>query len=487
MLPVETWGRLTEKTGFFRFGAKSVCYGQCSAFEPADHLNGSLNDALDHVRIDQNRVAVPFHASRVVSALRNENYVDSQNGRYPFVFGPVAQASYYAIRPLLPFAVRKHLQRFAVRDWQEIVFPRWPVDTTVEQIHESVMTLALKLCDGNGIPFIWFWPDGAPGCAIVTHDVETAKGRNYSGALMDIDDAFGIKSSFQVVPEERYEVPTEYLDRIRRRGFELNVQDLNHDGLLYHSQEEFFRRAKEINWYVREFGAQGFRAAVLYRNPEWYHALEVSYDMSLPNVAHLEPQRGGCCTVFPYFIGKILELPVTLTQDYTLFHLLGDYSTALWKKQIRLILEKNGLVSVVVHPDYIIPAKARQIYCELLEHLAQLRQERGLWVCLPRDVNTWWRARRDMRLVNDKGKWRIEGEGKERARIAYARRKGDQVVYSVEGEQGEARPQFRSPSDIQARLLRGLDAPRSAGLLPMPSEASELKGIFMASRSCKAT
>jgi hypothetical protein len=63
-------------------------------------------------------------------------------------------------------------------------------------------------------------------------------------------------------------------------------------------------------------GVEGFRAAVLYRNPDWYDALTVAYDMSIPNVAQLDPQRGGCCTIFPYFIGNILEIPVTATQDY---------------------------------------------------------------------------------------------------------------------------------------------------------------------------
>jgi hypothetical protein len=434
MLRVEMWGHLLEKTGFFRFGADSVCYGQSSAFEPADKINGLLNDALDHVRFNQDRVALPFHASRVISALRNETYISSQYGRGSFVFGPLTMAGYYAVRPLLPVSLRRHLQRFALRDWRERVFPRWPVDTTVEQLHESVMSLTLKLVDGHRIPFIWFWPDGAHGCAIMTHDVETTNGRNYSDALMDMDDAFGIKSSFQIVPEERYKVTTKYLDHIRERGFELNVQDLNHDGLLYRSKKEFLRRAKKINQYVQQFGAQGFRAAVLYRNPEWYEALNVSYDMSVPNVAHLEPQRGGCCTVFPYFIGSTLELPVTLTQDYTLFHILGDYSTALWKEQIALILKRNGLVSVVVHPDYVIPLKAMQTYHDLLEYLARLCREQRVWLCLPRDVNAWWRARQNMRLVNEKGRWRIEGEGREHARIAYAQRKEDKVVYTVESE-----------------------------------------------------
>ncbi len=80
----------------------------------------------------------------------------------------------------------------------------------------------------------------------------------------------------------------------------------------------------------------------MYRDQEWFDALEFSYDMSVPNVAHLEPQRGGCCTVMPYFVGDILELPLTTIQDYSLFHILGDYSIDLWKEQIDLILRRTG-------------------------------------------------------------------------------------------------------------------------------------------------
>ena len=118
-----------------------------------------------------------------------------------------------------------------------------------------------------------------------------------------------IPASFQIVPEDRYEVSQEFLDSIRGRGFEINVQNLNHDGRLYNDRSEFARRAEKINEYGRRFGASGFRSAILYRRQEWYSDLDFSYDMSVPNSGHLEPQRGGCCTVMPYFVGKILELP----------------------------------------------------------------------------------------------------------------------------------------------------------------------------------
>ncbi len=52
------------------------------------------------------------------------------------------------------------------------------------------------------MPFIWFWPDGANGCAILTHDVEAEPGRDFCETLMDLDDEYGIKASFQLVPEK---------------------------------------------------------------------------------------------------------------------------------------------------------------------------------------------------------------------------------------------------------------------------------------------
>jgi len=71
---------------------------------------------------------------------------------------------------------------------------------------------------------------------------------------MDLNQRFGMAASFQVVPEDRYEVSDKYLDSIRQRGFEVNVQDLNHDGRLYNHRDEFARRAVKINEYGRRWG-----------------------------------------------------------------------------------------------------------------------------------------------------------------------------------------------------------------------------------------
>ena len=132
--------------------------------------------------------------------------------------------------------------------------------------------------------------------------------------------------------------------------------------------------------------------------------------------------------------GSSRELPLTATQDYALFHVIGDYSTRLWKEQIDCILAEHGLVSFNTHPDYLVEQRARDVYTNLLRLLAGLRHERHVWVAPPAEIDKWWRNRREMRLVPDGESWRIEGPGSERARVAHARLVGERVVYEVDAE-----------------------------------------------------
>lgn len=409
---------LPVRPGYFEFGKGHLLFGRCAHGAEERPEGPNLRDVLPDVRMRGAVIELPFDPAEALANLREERYWRATGKPGP-PDGAV-QRLYYKLRPLLGLRIRKHLQRLYLRGWERMPFPRWPVDASAENLLEGVLALSLKAAGVSRIPMIWFWPDGAPSATIVTHDVETAAGRDFCPDLMDLNDSFGIKSSFQIVPEERYAVPRSLLDTIRTRGHEVNVQDLNHDGLLYREHGEFLRRAARINRYGREFGAAGFRAAILYRNPDWYPALAFAYDMSIPNVAHLDPQRGGCCTVFPYFIGELLELPVTLTQDYSLFHVLRQYSTELWRQQVSLIRTRHGLISVIIHPDYILTERPRRVYEDLLRHLSALRERRETWIALPGEVNTWWRQRSQMTLEPDGESWRITGPGSERARLAWA-------------------------------------------------------------------
>ena len=426
-------GELSEDSGYFRFGPDAICFGQSSSGFRAGHATDELYDALTDVALDGAMLQLPFSPSEIVANLRYERYASASNRNGKMLHGESAlRKVYYLVRPLLTVSVRKHLQRIRLRDWNEIPFPGWPVDPTVERILEMLLILLLKAHAVDKIPFVWFWPNGFPSCAIMTHDVEALPGRDFCSHLMDLDDAHGIKSSFQIVPEGRYPVSKGFLNTIQSRGFEIDIHDLNHDGHLFSDRERYLRRAERINRYSREYGAAGFRSAALYRNLDWFEALDFSYDMSVPCVGHLEAQRGGCCSVMPFFIGKILELPVTTTQDYSLFHILNHYSIDLWKRQLALIMEKHGLASFIVHPDYILEHRARDTYKALLSYLSQLRSEGKIWIALPREVDHWWRERSQMRLSRRGNKWEIEGPGKERARVAYASLEEDCVVYHLE-------------------------------------------------------
>ena len=418
-------GDVSKGPGYFRFGPETVCYGTSSSGTRSRQVNGALYDAAADVRIDDGAVHLPLDPDEIIENLRSERYY-TDGGR------PAVANLYYRLRPFLSVRVRRQLQRAHLNGWKNILFPRWPVDRTVECLLERLLILSMKARGIHRVPFVWFWPHGATSCVIMTHDVEELAGRNFCSQLMDMDDSVGIKASFQIVPEERYPVPDAFLDDIRARGFEINVHDLNHDGGLFADREDFLRRAERINTYGRRYRALGFRAGALYRNQAWYGALEFSYDMSVPSVAHLDPQRGGCCTVMPYFIGRILELPVTTIQDYSLFHILNDYSIDVWKQQLDAIGDSHGLASFIVHPDYIIDKRARATYHALLEHLARMREQRRTWIALPRDVRRWWQDRSELRVVPDGDRWRIEGEGKERARLAFALLVGDSLEFSLE-------------------------------------------------------
>lgn len=410
--------------GFFHIAPDTVCYGSCTTGVSPKFENAPDSQAsADQLSWD------PAH---VINNIRHERYEKNLTPALErLLFREWSRKAYYFVRNSLPTTVRRGVQRTYFSTWKKRPFPAWPVDCTVDSIHEKLLQLSMEASGLRRVPFIWFWPDGAATCLILTHDVETRVGRSYTCRLMDLDESYYFRASFQVIPEERYEVSSAYVREIRSRGFEFNIHDLNHDGHLYQDRVRFLRRARRINRYADQYGAKGFRAGAMYRNLDWYDAYEFSYDMSVPNVAHLDPTRGGCCTVFPFFVGKILELPLTTSQDYSVFHILDDHSINLWKQQLELIRRRNGLISFLAHPDYLISLRNRDVYEQLLDYLVEVVSNEKVWHALPGEVDRWWRTRSKLKLRKRGTDWEIEGQGKERARIAYAVLEGDHLVYEV--------------------------------------------------------
>jgi hypothetical protein len=103
----------------------------------------------------------------------------------------------------------------------------------------------------------------------------------------------------------------------------------------------------------------------------------------------------------------------------------------LWEQQISLIRQKHGLMQMIVHPDYILGTSERHVYAQLLSYLTALRAKGDTWIALPGEVAAWWRLRSKLRLVNEAGSWQIQGDGKEKAQIAYARIADGKLHYDL--------------------------------------------------------
>ncbi len=148
---------LSGRPGYFRFGTDTICYGQISSVTPADTVSGDLHDAFQDVQANGSSLQLPFDPVQVVNNLRHERYFsDHALGRTANRASGLIRKLYYLARPLLSVAMRKHLQRIYLGDWEDILFPHWPVDSTGENIEEQLLVLAIQSRNLTRIPFILF-------------------------------------------------------------------------------------------------------------------------------------------------------------------------------------------------------------------------------------------------------------------------------------------------------------------------------------------
>ncbi|MDE3202491.1 MAG: hypothetical protein KGN79_16395 [Acidobacteriota bacterium] len=431
---------------FFRFGADTQLYGRVAA-ETNPSVNGALHDYIEDADKSCD-ASLPFNPLEVAANLRTERY--PLEGEKKGLMQEVVRLAYYTLRPLLPVGVRKYAQRRALRGWERLSFPNWPVERSVDRLFERLLMLRLKEHPDEAIPFIWFWPEGKQGCVLMTHDVETAAGLDACDALMSLNEKYGIRSSFQLIPGGRYHVQPHHIEGMRLRGFEVNIHDWNHDGSLFKERQTFAERATKINATAKKWNTVGFRSAALYRNVDWLRELDFEYDMSIPSCARLDPQRGGCCTLMPWFNGDLLEIPVTTIQDYSLFHILDRLDIEIWETQTKRILGHHGMATFIVHPDYIQTAETEQTYSQLLAYLAEQQSEAGAWIALPQEVNQWWRQRKQMRLELDIDGWHVTGPGSERAVVAFARLVNNDIDYTF-GTPQQIEPYSKSAKTASIR------------------------------------
>jgi len=141
----------------------------------------------------------------------------------------------------------------------------------------------------------------------------------------------------------------------------------------------------------------------MHHKSEWIHHLNIQYDSSTFDSDPFQPQPDGANTIFPFFVNSddfktgYIELPYTLSQDFTLFVLLKERNIELWIKKLDWIAEKGGMALINTHPDYmkfnddaigpeLYPV---DLYFEFLSYVKS-KYEGIYWHVLPREISNFW-------------------------------------------------------------------------------------------------
>ena len=311
---------------------------------------------------------------------------------------------YYFLRRWIPLGLRQWLQQRRNRslpvddDWYcpRRFLKRWQAAVDSLSNHPPQ-------------PIIHPWPDGCDHAVVLTHDIESHVGLSRALELAEMEERFGLRSAWYVVPA-KYDIDPGVLRELQRRGHEVGLHGYNHDGQLFRSPREFGRRAKHINAFAQQWQAVGFRAPMMHRHLAWMQSLDIDYDSSCFDSDPYQAMPGGVGGVWPFFAGRFVELPLTLPQDHTLFVTLRQTSIAIWEQKHALLRKLRGMSMSLVHPDYLNSPADWERYRRLLEHLSACP---GGWQALPREVAQWWRERDASRVVGSA----IEGPARGRGRI----------------------------------------------------------------------
>jgi peptidoglycan/xylan/chitin deacetylase (PgdA/CDA1 family) len=340
----------------------------------------------------------------------------------------LARRLYYVARPAIPRRYQLALRRRLARTQARSRFPAWPVDTTLDDLRSAVMSAAMAAAGRDRVPMLGLWPRRARYGVVLRHDVEEREGVRNIGALRRLEEAAGLRSVWNFVPE-RYPFDAAILTDLQQAGHEIGVHGLHHDGKLFSSRREFVRRAERINGYLSAWGARGFAAPSAIRKLDWIaERLDIDFDSSAPTAEVIGAQPGGCATVFPFLLPRsIVEIPMTAQQDHTLFELLGRPDIDVWLETIRVIRERGGVLVLTVHPDYMTSAARLDLYRAVLSRLTEDEQA---WTALPGELSDWWRRRSESEIRGQGDRLVISGPARDDAAVGSLALCSDGLTFS---------------------------------------------------------
>jgi hypothetical protein len=356
-------------------------------------------------------ILIPFDPGEVMRSFWTEAYREHGGGGGQ-TLRRAALRTYYLLRPLIPRHIQIAMRRRLARAQALPEFPRWPAEPSLHDLYRRLYELARDVA-GTDVPWIGFWPGEASWAVVLTHDVETAAGRDAVAPILDLEAERGFRSAWNVVPR-RYEVSEAFVASITDRGGEVGLHGLFHDGRDLASEGHLLARLPEMRAVASRIGATGFRSPATQRAPDLIGILGFDHDSSYPDSDPYEPQPGGCASWLPYPMGDSVELPITLPQDHTLFVILQHADERAWIDKAEVVRRRGGMALVLTHPDYMLDPTIRAAYGRLVTRLAD---DAATWRALPSEVSAWWRARAGSTPVSVEGEWRISGPAADEGRL----------------------------------------------------------------------
>lgn len=367
----------------------------------------------------QNRngsVFMPFDPGEVIRRFWSEGYKTRGRRTIKANVRAVLLRLYYALRPALPRSLQIALRRMFTRVQSKATFPRWPIETALHDLYEWLFGQLTAFARGP-VPWLDLWPDGRSWALVLTHDVETEAGYRDLHLLRDLERAAGHRSSWNFVPL-RYRVDDDVVQALMDEACEIGVHGLLHDGRDLGPLRVFNKRLPAMRDFARRWSAVGFRAPATQRVWERMPLLGFEYDSSYHDTAPYEPTPGGCCSYLPYFNEHMVELPITLPQDHTLYAILQHPDETMWIQKAAHIRSRRGMALVLTHPDYAHDPRVLQGYRRLLQ---TVQDDPSVWRALPREVSDWWRRRASSTVEDSDTGWTIRGPAALDGTIRFAR------------------------------------------------------------------
>jgi hypothetical protein len=116
---------------------------------------------------------------------------------------------YYRCKPFIPWRVRFAARRMHAMSIKSKCADVWPIKESAGRQPKG-----------------WVgWPEQKQFAFVLTHDVESAVGLDRVRQLAELEMKFGVRSSFNFIPEGPYRVSKPLLDWLVDNGFEVGVHE----------------------------------------------------------------------------------------------------------------------------------------------------------------------------------------------------------------------------------------------------------------------